>query len=673
MKSFVYLLCATAVWAGEARYARLGEFQGDVQVQMGAADAWMAAERNLPLVEGAWLSTGQESRLEIELDDGSAWRLGPQSSGGIADYTQLSTGQRITLLSLDYGIEYFSGAGDEYDSQVLAVPGAEITVHQAARVRIEASPDGTRISVLAGTVRLSSPAVELDLAEGHTMLLDPAKPGRFVLDHNVAAEGLDVWNKERERARGGAIAAFHVAQHYGLADLDSGGEWIHTDEFGAVWKPRADAAWVPFQNGRWRWYAPLGFTWVSGDAWGWLPYHYGRWAHRGELGWLWVPGGSQVFKPGEVYWLRGAKFVGWGPLAPDEAYPPQTASAPDQYFDAYTTYAAFTAGATAIDPAGFAARPKEPLKAAAFAAALPSPPFDAARLDATRPVLAAGGARVEPVVPGDAYRGTAEEAAAQPPAPPAPAPVTPEPALADNAAPAPDDSGALAVPYPLLVYIQRDRHGTRARATAHAATSATLSQPSKAPASSQPASPAPPSRRGPARAPAPARRWPPGEYTLYQRALADESDTSQLLADLERWKQQFPSSEHEGDRALLYVQAYNRTAPPEFEKLVDSVTPLLQREPNSWFDDNETGRGQALAILYLVTASAPHIPEADTRKLAICFAAATKLLEYLPEFFDDEAQSHDTSQKLWKDARTEMENAAHATLTLVSAPPASHR
>ena len=672
MKPVLYLLCATAVWAGEARYARLGEFQGDVRVQMAAADAWMAAERNLPLVEGAWLSGGQESRLEIELDDGSAWRLGPESSGGIADYTQLSTGQRITLLSLDYGIEYFSGAGNDYDSLVLAVPGAQVTIQQAARVRIEASADGTRIAVVAGTVHLSSPAVELDLAEGHTMLLDPARPARFALDHRVAPASLDVWNKERDRARSGAIAAFHVAQHYGLADLDSGGEWIHTDEFGTVWKPRVEAAWAPFQNGRWRWYSSLGFTWVSGDAWGWLPYHYGRWAHRGELGWLWVPGG-QVFKPGEVYWLRGAKFVAWGPLAPEESYPPQADAAPEQFFDAYTTYAAFTAGAAAIDPAGFAARPKEPLKAAAFAAALPSPPFDSARLDATRPVLVAGGARVEPAVPGDAYRGVAAAAPAQPYAPPPAPPVAamPEPGVADSSAQQPDDAGALAVPYPLLVYIQRDRHWRRGGATGRPASSATLSPP-KAPAPSQPAPAAPP-RRGATEAPPPERRWPPGEYTLYQKALADEGDVKQQLADLDQWKQQFPSSEREGDRVLLYVQAYNRMSPPEFEKLVDSVTPLLQREPNAWFENSETGRGRALAILYLVTASAPHIPPEDTRKLGICFAAATKLQAYLPEFFDKGPQPRNGDQKLWKDARAEMEKTAHDTLTLVSTPPAAQR
>ncbi len=69
----------------------------------------MPAERNLPLPESAWIRTGPASRVEIELDEGGAWRLGPESQGGLSDYTRLSTGQRVTLLVLDRGLAYFTG------------------------------------------------------------------------------------------------------------------------------------------------------------------------------------------------------------------------------------------------------------------------------------------------------------------------------------------------------------------------------------------------------------------------------------------------------------------------------------------------------------------------------------------------------------------------------------
>src|SRR5208282_2628445 len=90
MRPFALLLLPVALFAGQARFARLGEFEGQVEVQMQAADPWMPAERNLPMVEGAWLRTGPSSRVEIELDEASAFRLGPDSQAEISDYSRLS-------------------------------------------------------------------------------------------------------------------------------------------------------------------------------------------------------------------------------------------------------------------------------------------------------------------------------------------------------------------------------------------------------------------------------------------------------------------------------------------------------------------------------------------------------------------------------------------------------
>ena len=78
-----------------------------------------------------------------------------------------------------------------------------------------------------------------------------------------------------------------------------------------------------------------------------------------------------MFKPGDVYWLYGRQLAGWGPLAPGEDWQPS--AAPQQFLNVNTTYAAFTTDARVIDPAGFSARPKEPLGVAAFTLALPSP------------------------------------------------------------------------------------------------------------------------------------------------------------------------------------------------------------------------------------------------------------------------------------------------------------
>ena len=420
MKCFLLWLVPAALLAGQARYARLGEFEGKVEVQLRAGDPWSAAERNLPLAESAWLRTGASSRLEIELDEGSAWRLGSESQVEISDYTRLSTGQRLTVLSLDRGVAYFTGEPGAADTLTLVVPGAQVTLVRGARVRLQVDAAVSRISVIEGVVRLSCPVAEIDVREGQTVRVEPANAARFGLDREVPAMELDRWNEDRDKALAASSSGSHVAQRYGVADLDGAGVWVQT-ELGAVWQPKVGEGWAPFQNGRWRWYDALGYTWVSDESWGWIPYHHGRWTRQGELGWVWVPAVTPTFKPGDVYWLYNAKLAGWGPLGPGEDWLPS--AAPQQFLNVNTTYANFQQDARAIDPAGFKDRPKEPLGVAVFALALPSPAWVASRLEATGPVLRVGATRIQAVIPGTTFPATNEVPPPEPPAMP-PAVVT---------------------------------------------------------------------------------------------------------------------------------------------------------------------------------------------------------------------------------------------------------
>ena len=458
MKRLLLLLLPVALFAGQARYARLGEFEGKVEVQLHPGDPWIAAERNLPLTESAWLRTGASSRLEIELDEGSAWRLGPESQIEISDYSRLSTGQHFTVLSLDHGVAYFTGEPGSADTLMLVTPGAHVTLLRGARVRLQVDAASSRISVIEGVVRLSCPAAELDLREGQTVRVDPANTARFWLDREVPAMDLDRWNEDRDKVLAASSSGSHVSQRYGVVDLDGAGEWVQTD-LGAVWKPKVAEGWAPFQNGRWRWYDAVGYTWVSDESWGWIPYHHGRWTRKGDLGWVWVPAASPVFKPGDVYWLYNSKLAGWGPLAPAEDWQPS--AAPEQFLNVNTTYASFHQDARTIDPAGFKDRPKEPLGVAMFALALPSPAFPASRLEATRPLLRVGATRLNPVVPGTTFPDNSRDTSDVPPPAPPPMP----PAIVTNpasdappnvsAGPAPDPGPPgppMQVIYPVPVY-----------------------------------------------------------------------------------------------------------------------------------------------------------------------------------------------------------------------------
>src|ERR1700683_1136321 len=185
MRSLSLWLLPMTLLAGHARYARVGDFEGTVEVQIRAADAWEPALRNMPLGELGWLRTEGSSRVDVELDDGSVLRLGGDSLAELSDYTRLSTGQRITLISLDHGVAYFTGAAEGKDALVVAVPGAQVTIRQEARLRLEARDPWSLVAAAEGAARFSSPGAEFDLNAGQMVKLDPGHPAHFFLSREI--------------------------------------------------------------------------------------------------------------------------------------------------------------------------------------------------------------------------------------------------------------------------------------------------------------------------------------------------------------------------------------------------------------------------------------------------------------------------------------------------------
>ncbi len=438
--------------AAPVRVARVGDFEGSVEVQLRAADAWRPAVRNMPLVEAARVRSAPAARVELELDDGSAIRLSGDALCELSDYTRLSTGQRVTLVSLDHGVAYFTGEPDRRDAVILAVPGAQATVRTGTRARLEVSAGASRVAVLEGKVRFSSPAAELDLNEGRTARVENADAPRFFLDREIKPLESDRWNEQRDQALATSGSAGRLpGLPYGLVDLDSAGVWMQTDDLGAVWKPKVAAGWAPYHDGQWIWYDELGYTWIAGEPWGWLPFHYGRWMLQSGLGWVWVPDRSTIFKPGEVYWLRQANIVGWGPLSPGEIW--GASSVPRLYQRTNTTLARWTQDARLLTPVD--AAEKLATSAAVFVIAPPSPAWDSTKLDAFRPLLNAGNALVVPLLPGVTYEG--DQPPPEPPPPPDTAPISPEPfatsATAADAGLSPEPAyGPGPVPEPPEVY-----------------------------------------------------------------------------------------------------------------------------------------------------------------------------------------------------------------------------
>jgi FecR protein len=640
---FVLFLIPALLCAAPARYARVGDFDGQVEVQLTPADAWIPAERNLPLPESAWIRTGTGSRVEIELDEGSVWRLGPKSQGGLADYTRHSTGQRVTLLLLERGLAYFSGSSSAPDSLLLVVPGAQVAVTKPARLRFEAADVATQLAVLQGVARFSSPAAEIDVAQGQTSRVEPSHPNRFFLYREVTPIDLDRWSAERDKTLASAVSGLHVPQRYGLADLDSAGQWVQTDDLGTVWQPKAAEGWTPYRHGLWRWIDGLGYTWVSDESWGWLPYHYGRWTKHGDLGWVWASSSNVVFKPGEVFWMRGARFAAWGPLAPGEDWNPSTP--PAQYAAANLTFASFLSETPKIDPAGFKDLPKEPLKAATFVQALPSPSFPPSRLDAVRPLVSVNALRVLPEEP--AQPSARVERA------PAPTVITPPP-------PPPPEEVEVPVPVPVyLGFVVTATPPAKPAPPAHTAPVASNGKPAPKPVTI----PAPLPPHNPRR---PIDRPRDGQERPSVSRVQADFETGQwtkALDDLDDWTHRYPQSALAAVRHYDYMQAHSALAHPE--RVLEYGAQVIS-EGESGLDEQ-----QLAGVLYLTMVNAEAIPKPSQQQRALGAAAAQSLLDSLPRYFEDGRRPPGSSAEQWASSRKQLETVAREALKKLAPKPAA--
>ena len=74
----------------QPRVARISLLTGDVQVRRAGTSEWESATVNLPLIEGDQLATGNDGRLEIQIDAYNFVRIGEKSFLSIVTLRLLS-------------------------------------------------------------------------------------------------------------------------------------------------------------------------------------------------------------------------------------------------------------------------------------------------------------------------------------------------------------------------------------------------------------------------------------------------------------------------------------------------------------------------------------------------------------------------------------------------------
>ncbi len=318
--------------------ARISLVHGAVSTQRGDSGDWAAAVLNAPIVSGDKVSTGDNSRAEVQLDYANILRLSNRSQATVATLTRNQIQVQIAQGIVNYDVFKDSEAAAEIDTPNVAIH----PTNRDGSFRIEVRPDGdTEIIVRKGEADISTPQGSTHLQQGQDAIIrGTSTDAQYKTSDAPPKDEWDRWNNDRDHTIQSAQSWNHTDRYYtGSEDLDAYGHWGNVPDYGPVWYPSVSVGWTPYRAGRWVWEPYWGWTWVSYEPWGWAPYHYGRWFQYGGA-WAWWPGPvgvgygygypyRPIWAPAYVSFFGfgggvgfGFGSVGWLPIGPCDPFFP---------------------------------------------------------------------------------------------------------------------------------------------------------------------------------------------------------------------------------------------------------------------------------------------------------------------------------------------------------------
>jgi hypothetical protein len=316
--------------------ARLSYINGSVSMQRGDNSQWTAVTVNTPVMAGDRVSTGDNSRAELQLDYANVIRLSSNTTVKVASLNkgnvQVQVGQGLATYSVLDGAQ----SAAEVDT-----PNAAVHPNGPGDYRIIVDSDSESIvTVRRGSADVSTPQGSTHVNDGQMITVQGTNSPQYRIDAAPARDDWDSWNDDRNRIMTRAEESNNTNRYeVGTQDLDAYGQWENVPDYGQVWVPAQGSDWAPYRDGRWVWEPYWGWTWVSYEPWGWAPYHYGRWfVYDGDWCWwpgpvyagyypIWAPAYVSFFGWGGGWgfgfgWGWGWGHIGWLPCGPGDWYHP---------------------------------------------------------------------------------------------------------------------------------------------------------------------------------------------------------------------------------------------------------------------------------------------------------------------------------------------------------------
>lgn len=280
-----------------ARIVRLSYVDGEAQIDNRDGRGFEHAFLNMPLVPGTRVNTRDDGRAEIEFEDMSTLRLGPNTLVETQTLDLRSSGAKYTLVDLQEGTAYFNIRKLSGDDDFRVTTGQrEFSLTKSSHFRVRVDRSQVVLAVFKGEVEVVGQSGRLTVRKNETLTLDLDDPSRYYLAKGVSEDRYDDWDRDRDEYRdqyasAGNYSGYSSAYSYGTSDLNYWGSYAYIPGYGNMWRPYYYGLdWNPFNDGGWYWYPGYGWVWVSAYPWGWMPFRYGGWYFIGGHGWYWRPG-----------------------------------------------------------------------------------------------------------------------------------------------------------------------------------------------------------------------------------------------------------------------------------------------------------------------------------------------------------------------------------------------
>ena len=249
---------AAATGNSKVRIVRLSEVRGEVQIKHESDRGFESAMANLPIVEHSRLRTGTGA-AEVEFEDNSTIRLGPNSVVEFPQLERLPTGKTATTVHVIQGIAYVSLLKSPGNQFTLLFGERKLDLPPATHIRLEIEGSEARLAVLDGTVNMDSPSGVVNVTKKKTAAFSIVGESQPTIVKDVASSELDSWDHD--------AAGYHsrVASNSMLNSPYAYGQWILITT-AASSMPAAAAPCgvhisrappgIPIPMGSWAWYCP---------------------------------------------------------------------------------------------------------------------------------------------------------------------------------------------------------------------------------------------------------------------------------------------------------------------------------------------------------------------------------------------------------------------------------